>query len=109
MPHILTGYISVWGVQRDNSALYKADYGQGHELIELDRVWFEQPTKFERLLQVEHGEKGVVEWRNDPSVNCMDWVQEKSIDPNFASQGADSTDTIFPRKRWDCESKPTKT
>lgn len=82
------------GSARDNSALYKAEYGQGHELIELDRVWFEQPTNFEFRLQVQHGEKGVVQWRNDPSVNCMYWVRE-IYRSELCIQGADSTDTIF--------------
>jgi hypothetical protein len=82
------------GIARDNSALYKADSGQGHALIDLDRVWFEQPSNVELRLQEEHGAKGVVQWRNDPSVNCMYWVRE-IYRSELCIQGADSTDTIF--------------
>jgi hypothetical protein len=88
-------YFSV-GRQGDKSILYKAaKRGNGKDLVGMDHFWYEQPGY--SMPQTEYGRPGLVQWVNDPSVNCMYWVR-----PKYRSElcigGADSTDTLFLRE-----------
>lgn len=82
------------GSKGESSVVYKAEPGQGMTLLGLNRVWFEQPNYTQGELQEERGQKGAVQWRNDPSIDCMYWVRE-IYRSQLCIQGADATDTIF--------------
>lgn len=82
------------GNQGDNSALYKVENGHGKALMDVDRSWFELPAYTGAALQVEYGRQEVIQWRNDPSVNCMYWVRD-IYQSQLCIQGADSTDTVI--------------
>jgi hypothetical protein len=83
------------GKYRDRSVLLKATAGHGKAIVEINpQKWLENVSSIDEPYQIEIGEKTPVNWRKDPSINCMFWVRD-IYRSELCIEYTDSSHTIF--------------